>query len=173
MLRAAGFPLLNLDLIYGLPGQDARSFERSLARLLEVAPEEVFLYPLYVRPLTGLGVRGVGAPAGDDLRLARGVREILAAWVGRDAAEHAAASYGFELDGEEQGLSLSHRARRFAGADPCADLPQLRELEPLGLVERRGDALALTPAGLERSDVLGPWLASARVEALLQDYEPR
>ena len=53
-IRAAGFPTLNLDLIYGLPHQTAQTWEESLATALSFAPEELYLYPLYVRPLTGL-----------------------------------------------------------------------------------------------------------------------
>ena len=58
-IRAAGFPLRNVDLIYGTPGQTEASFLESLRATLEHAPEEIFLYPLYVRPLTGLGRRGL------------------------------------------------------------------------------------------------------------------
>jgi oxygen-independent coproporphyrinogen-3 oxidase len=57
-IRAAGFPTLNLDLIYGLPGQTVESWTASLRSALRFAPEEVYLYPLYVRPLTGLGRAG-------------------------------------------------------------------------------------------------------------------
>ncbi|WP_034594525.1 STM4012 family radical SAM protein [Hamadaea tsunoensis] len=63
-LRAAGFPMLNLDLIYGIPGQTADTWDYSLRTALGWRPEELFLYPLYVRPLTGLGRRG--APDGPD-----------------------------------------------------------------------------------------------------------
>ena len=48
------FPVLNIDLIYGLAGQDKESWLYSLERALEHAPAEVYLYPLYVRPLTGM-----------------------------------------------------------------------------------------------------------------------
>jgi oxygen-independent coproporphyrinogen-3 oxidase len=67
-IRAAGFPVLNLDLIYGIPGQTERTWQYSLDAALAWAPEEVYLYPLYVRPLTGLGRRGNGTagPGGDD-----------------------------------------------------------------------------------------------------------
>jgi coproporphyrinogen III oxidase-like Fe-S oxidoreductase len=58
-LRDARVPVLNLDLIYGIPGQTASTWARSLAETLRWAPEEVYLYPLYVRPLTGLGRRPV------------------------------------------------------------------------------------------------------------------
>jgi oxygen-independent coproporphyrinogen-3 oxidase len=57
-LRAAGFPVLNVDLIYGMAGQTEASLCASIDRALEVRPEELYLYPLYVRPLTGLGRRG-------------------------------------------------------------------------------------------------------------------
>ncbi len=66
-IRAAGFPTLNLDLIYGLPGQTVESWRASIEAALRFAPEELYLYPLYVRPLTGLD----RAPqAWDDVRMA-------------------------------------------------------------------------------------------------------
>ncbi|QDT25326.1 Oxygen-independent coproporphyrinogen-III oxidase 1 [Gimesia panareensis] len=55
LVRSAGFPTLNLDLIYGADGQTAASFLNSLQQALAFRPEEIYLYPLYVRPLTGLG----------------------------------------------------------------------------------------------------------------------
>ena len=54
-IRDVGFPVLNIDLIYGIDGQTAESWLRSIDRALEWRPEELYLYPLYVRPLTGLG----------------------------------------------------------------------------------------------------------------------
>lgn len=56
-IRAARFPVLNLDLIYGIPGQTVASFLASLDSALAFRPEELYLYPLYVRPATGLGQR--------------------------------------------------------------------------------------------------------------------
>lgn len=56
-IRAAGPRTLNLDLIYGIDGQTARSWNHSLEAALAWRPEEIYLYPLYVRPLTGLGLR--------------------------------------------------------------------------------------------------------------------
>jgi oxygen-independent coproporphyrinogen-3 oxidase len=53
-LKAAGFPTLNLDLIYGGSGQNVHSWLETLRQALDYAPEELYLYPLYVRPLTGL-----------------------------------------------------------------------------------------------------------------------
>jgi oxygen-independent coproporphyrinogen-3 oxidase len=54
-IRDAGIPVLNIDLIYGIDGQTERSWTRSLDAALAWQPEELYLYPLYVRPLTGLG----------------------------------------------------------------------------------------------------------------------
>ncbi len=68
-IRARRFEVLNVDLMYGLPGQTAATWGASLQRAMAWAPEEVFLYPLYVRPKTGL--HRLGARAFDDVRLAR------------------------------------------------------------------------------------------------------
>ncbi len=46
---------LNIDLIYGIPGQTLASWMASLQRALEYHPQELYLYPLYVRPNSGLG----------------------------------------------------------------------------------------------------------------------
>ncbi|MFD1261839.1 STM4012 family radical SAM protein [Entomomonas asaccharolytica] len=65
-IRKFDFPLLNLDLIYGLAHQDPKSWAKSLQTTLSFEPEEIFLYPLYVRPLTGIGKFGF---SWDDERL--------------------------------------------------------------------------------------------------------
>jgi len=54
-IRDAGPATLNVDLMYGLPGQTAASWQTTLLSVLEYRPEELYLYPLYVRPLTTLG----------------------------------------------------------------------------------------------------------------------
>jgi oxygen-independent coproporphyrinogen-3 oxidase len=54
-IRETGIPVLNIDLIYGIDGQTAASWRLSLDAALAWRPEEIYLYPLYVRPLTGLG----------------------------------------------------------------------------------------------------------------------
>ena len=65
-MRAAGFPIINIDLIYGLPGQTVETWLQSIRSALRFEPEEIFLYPLYVRPLTGLGT---SEKEWDDIRL--------------------------------------------------------------------------------------------------------
>lgn len=74
-IRDARIPVLNIDLIYGIEGQTERSWQRSLDAALAWQPEELYLYPLYVRPLTGLGRlhpagdRAAADPAWDEQRL--------------------------------------------------------------------------------------------------------
>jgi oxygen-independent coproporphyrinogen-3 oxidase len=77
-IRSAGFPVLNVDLMFGVQGQDETALLRSIDEALGWRPEELYLYPLYVRPLTGLGRRG--ERAGDlRLRMYRAGRERLRA----------------------------------------------------------------------------------------------
>ncbi|HEX7640109.1 MAG TPA: STM4012 family radical SAM protein [Burkholderiaceae bacterium] len=67
-IRRAGFPVMNLDLIYGIAGQTPASLLASIDSALAFAPEELYLYPLYVREATGLGrlaIRRADAPAAD------------------------------------------------------------------------------------------------------------
>lgn len=58
LLKEAAFPCLNLDLIYGVPGQSVDSVKDSLKQVLSYVPEEIFLYPLYIKPGTGLYRQG-------------------------------------------------------------------------------------------------------------------
>lgn len=82
-IREAAIPVLNIDLIYGIDGQTEESWRYSLDAALAWRPEELYLYPLYVRPLTGLGRRLADASsAGWDaqrLRLYRAGRDHLLA----------------------------------------------------------------------------------------------
>jgi oxygen-independent coproporphyrinogen III oxidase len=244
-IRKQDFPVLNLDLIYGLPGQTVESWLKSVRGALRWQPEELYLYPLYVRPLTGLGR---STRSWDDLRLdcyreardllraegycqtsmrmfraarcpadagpiyccqednmvglgcgarsyartvhyagpyavrVRGVRAIIADYVARSSAAFAFVDHGFHLNEDEQrrryvlqtllqrdGLPLAEYQRRF-GANVLADLPQLAGLESCGLACNRDGSLVLTDAGLERSDAIGPWLYSATVRGLTEEY---
>ncbi|RKG66643.1 coproporphyrinogen III oxidase family protein [Corallococcus exercitus] len=244
LLRSAGFPTLNLDLIYGIEGQTVETFQHSLEAALRYAPEELYLYPLYVRPLTFLGKK---SRAWDDLRLslyrngrdfllsrgytqvsmrmfraahapaARGavyrcqedgmvglgvgarsyagavhysseyavasreVRGIIQAYVERDAASFGEVRYGFVLDAAEQrhrhlvlsllaeGVDPGAYRQRF-GTEAKADFPMLAELEAHGLARDVDGVFHLTPAGVERSDLIGPWLDSEAVRARMAEY---
>jgi len=57
-IKAGGFSVFNVDLIYGNEGQDARRWQRSLDQALEWQPEELYLYPLYIGRLTNLDRSG-------------------------------------------------------------------------------------------------------------------
>ncbi|MBW5249139.1 STM4012 family radical SAM protein [Streptomyces sp. P01-B04] len=86
LIRDSSIPVLNIDLIYGIDGQTERSWRTSLDAALQWRPEELYLYPLYVRPLTGLGRLGAADEAAADvawdeqrLRLYRAGRDHLLA----------------------------------------------------------------------------------------------
>jgi oxygen-independent coproporphyrinogen-3 oxidase len=252
-IRTAGFATLNIDLIYGGEFQTMESWVRSVTRALEWEPEELFLYPLYVRPLTGLAGRArvesalglacyraardmlldagydqlsmrtfrrrsapsrgmpsedgreQGAPAGPDTAMlglgcgARsyapslhycteyavgrsGVLAILQDYIGRPRNAFAAASYGIAIDASERrrrfmllslmqcaGIDRNAYARRFGG-DAADDFPELAALAQRGLATLDACAIALTPSGLEWSDVIGPWLYSASMRRRMESY---
>lgn len=76
LMRSAKFRIMNLDLIYGVPGQSEESWRSSLKEALQFRPEEIYLYPLYIRPLTGL--ERLGREPGDNrLALYRAGRDFL------------------------------------------------------------------------------------------------
>ena len=76
-IRDAGPATLNVDLMYGLPGQTAETWRTTMISTLEYKPEEVYLYPLYVRPLTTLGRKGTEAVDGDRVALYEQGRAML------------------------------------------------------------------------------------------------
>lgn len=49
LLKAAKFSCINVDLIYGVPGQTEETFLESVKQTAGYEPEELFLYPLYVK----------------------------------------------------------------------------------------------------------------------------
>ncbi len=78
--RAAGFDNLNLDLMFGLPGQDAAAALRDLEQAMRLEPEHISYYQLTIEPNTAFGRRPPRL-AGDDLlwRLQEQGVEYLAA----------------------------------------------------------------------------------------------
>ena len=250
-IRETNFPILNIDLMYGLPGQTRRSWLHSLNCALKFAPEEIYLYPLYVRPLTGLGRRNSDLQREGDARLefyrtgrekllsagyrqvsmrmfqlesaasmeapvyccqqdgmigagcgarsytsalhysseyavgAPGVREILSDYISRPDEAFDVADYGFRLNAHEQrrryliqsvlqidGLDFAAYQTRF-GSAACDDVPELDELLQLELAEIGDGVLRLNAAGFERSDAIGPWLASSVVRSQMQEFALR
>ncbi|RMI33331.1 STM4012 family radical SAM protein [Nocardia stercoris] len=111
-VRDAAIPLLNIDLIYGIDGQTTDSWASSLDAALAWRPEELYLYPLYVRPLTGLARRG-GRPdpqwdahrldlyrRGRDRLLAAGyVQESMRMFRRGDAPDPGPSDYACQTDG--------------------------------------------------------------------------
>lgn len=239
LIRDAGPRILNVDLIYGAAGQTAASLRSSIDEALVHAPEEIYLYPLYTRPLTGLGrskrdwddhrlalyragrahllaagyqqrsmrmfqriglpdraappyrctedgMIGLGPGARSYTRAVHysaqfaverhGVASILDGWLDSSEDDFAFAYHGVILDAEEQlrraailgVLSDEGLPARFE-----VELPELSLLLELALAERVDDRLRLTPAGLEASDAIGPWLYSARMRALSESSELR
>ncbi|WP_245724847.1 STM4012 family radical SAM protein [Micromonospora citrea] len=248
-IRDARIPVLNVDLIYGIDGQTADTWRESLDAALAWRPEELYLYPLYVRPLTGLGRRAHARADWDAQRLAlyeqavatlraagyrqesmrqfrradapvpdgpdyccqddgmvglgcgarsyttslhysfdyavgvSQVRAVLDDYLARPADDFRYAEFGFALDGAEQrrrwllksllradGVDATAYRARF-GRPPGEDFPELGRLVDRGWATDGG--LRLTPAGLARSDAIGPWLTSARVRDAMTGYVPR
>lgn len=245
-VRELGFPTLNIDLIYGARGQTTDSWLESIDQALQYRSEEIYLYPLYVRQLTGLGRRQsawsddrlalyragrarllaagytqrsmrmfalpiISAPTGPDyccqedgmvglgpgarsytrsLHYAteyavgqRATRDLVAAYSRLSREDLSLARYGIRLDGQEQrrryviksvlrsdGLSLEGY-EGFFGTSLFDDQPALHRLIDLGLLERTSSHLVPTALGLERSDAIGPWLYSPRVNQFMEAYE--
>lgn len=256
-IREQGFPMLNLDLIYGIAGQSCASFVASIESALTFRPEEIYLYPLYVRPRTGLariaakpgrqgfaiqsepvdqrlsmylagrnvllahgyeqvsmrmfrapetpqvdapayscqsdGMVGIGCGARSYTQAVhysseyaverRGVSDILDAYLQRSEHDFSRIVHGIRLDQGEQrrrhvmqsllniaGLDHSGYRSRF-GSDCFSDLPQLHELLECGLAENSDELFVLNANGMARADTIGPWLASAAVEAAMRDGE--
>jgi oxygen-independent coproporphyrinogen-3 oxidase len=250
-IKETGFPTLNIDLIYGLPGQTVETWLQSIHAALRFQPEEIYLYPLYVRPLTGLGRTD---QEWDDIRLAcyrqgrslllsqgytqvsmrmfqrvnlstsssaspsspiyccqadgmvglgcgarsytnslhysneyavgaKGIRDILQAYIQTPDELFEYAHYGFQLDAQEQrrryillsllshqGLNIAAYYQQF-GSDVYADFSELSELLTLNLAIKDEEILQLTEFGIERSDTIGAWLFSEKVQELMQDYD--
>ncbi|MGW0029838.1 STM4012 family radical SAM protein [Streptomyces sp. NPDC003314] len=142
-IRDTGVPVLNIDLIYGIDGQTEESWRRSLDAALAWRPEELYLYPLYVRPLTGLG----RTPPEDDrewdgrrLRLYRHGRDHLLAhgyeqvsmrmFRRRDAAPLGPDDHACQTDGM---IGLGCGARSYTSAlhysfDYAVDMREIRSI---------------------------------------------
>ncbi len=58
-LRKAGFDNLNIDLIYGFPGQSLEAWKQTVTRSADLAPEHLALYSLLVEEHTPFAVAGV------------------------------------------------------------------------------------------------------------------
>ncbi|KAA2238414.1 coproporphyrinogen III oxidase family protein [Chitinophaga agrisoli] len=59
LLKQYPFGAVNVDLIYGAQGQTVDTWLYSVEEAIRYEVEEVFIYPLYIRPLTGITRSGV------------------------------------------------------------------------------------------------------------------
>jgi len=50
--RSAGFQAVNVDLMYGIPGQTLDSWDSTVRRLIDAGPDHLSLYPLSIEPRT-------------------------------------------------------------------------------------------------------------------------
>ncbi|MBT2487960.1 STM4012 family radical SAM protein [Streptomyces sp. ISL-96] len=141
--RDARIPVLNIDLIYGIEGQTPATWRVSLDAALAWRPEELYLYPLYVRPLTGLGRLGAEADAawdtqrlrlyrqGRDHLLAHGYEQVSMRMFRRtDAPKQAADDYACQTDGM---IGLGCGARSYTSAlhysfDYAVDMREIRTI---------------------------------------------
>ncbi len=243
LIKESAIAEMNVDLIYGMAGQSLKSWQFSLEQTIHFEPAEIFLYPLYVRPLTGLGLQekawndhrlqlyrlgrdflcsngyeqitmrifrrknaplvkqspynspedgmvglGVGARSytkafhySSDYAVGRkGVKNIIHAYNEMNLEDFLTVPYGATLSVDEQkrryiikslleGVCLDFEAyRNFFGSNALQDLPQLEELYSMNLAKQEPQKLQLNKAGLELSDVIGPWLYSPEVQEMMQ-----
>jgi oxygen-independent coproporphyrinogen-3 oxidase len=70
---------------------------------------------------------------------------------------------------QAQGMSRAAYHQRF-GDDVLEHFPELHLLGEAELASVERDFVRLTPAGLERSDAIGPWFYSARVRQRSEEY---
>lgn len=75
-IREHHFSCLNIDIIYGIPGQTADSLTESLRQALSYQPEELFVYPLYIKPETSLARQGT-SPSPTAFSLYQRARDFL------------------------------------------------------------------------------------------------
>jgi len=101
---AAAVAIRNVDLMYGLPGQTEATLRRSIDHVRERGANELYLYPLYVRPLTVLSRRG----GWDDqrVRLYRAGRDHLLALGWRQSSMRM-----FRAPGASDGAGPSYRCQ--------------------------------------------------------------
>ncbi|MFF8770665.1 STM4012 family radical SAM protein [Kitasatospora sp. NPDC015120] len=190
-IRAAGFPVLNIDLIYGIDGQTEASWLHSLDAALAWQPEELYLYPLYVRPLTGLARRGEAeSPAqwdarrlalyrsGRDHLLAHGYEQVSMRMFRRASAPQAGVSeYACQTDGMV-GLGCgarSYTSRLHYSFDYAVDATEVRRIiddyVATETFDRAVVGRAMTPAEARRRHLVQSLLQAEGVA--LAEYRAR
>lgn len=59
LIQSYAFPCVNVDMIYGIPGQTEENLLTNLKEILQFKPDEIFLYPLYIKHGAGLVYKGI------------------------------------------------------------------------------------------------------------------
>ena len=77
-IRQFDFPILNIDLIYGIPGQTMETLIYSAFRAIKYQPEEIFVYPLYAQTNTRMG-KAYTIDEPEQARLYEGLKSYLEA----------------------------------------------------------------------------------------------
>lgn len=117
-LRDAGFTSLNLDLIYGLPGQTVDSFSRTLDAVLELRPDRLAVFSYahvpWIKPSQKIFEKRMALPSPETkLQILKLVVERLT----RDAGYEYIGMDHFALPGDELAVAQQHRTlqRNFQG----------------------------------------------------------
>ncbi|ROZ46440.1 coproporphyrinogen III oxidase family protein [Rhodococcus sp. WS3] len=162
-IRDARIPVLNIDLIYGIDGQTEQTWRQSLDAALAWEPEELYLYPLYVRALTGLGKKTAVTESDAEwderrLRLYRfgrdyleqaGYRQVSMRMFQREGAViDEAADYACQTDGM---IGLGCGARSYTADlhysfDYAVDMREIRGIIDT-FIARPGDEFAYAEVG--------------------------
>ena len=113
---------------------------------------------------------------------ASSVRQIIQSYNQRSLAELSHVDYGCVVSSAEQrrrfviqsllqvsGLDSQAYRSQF-GSELLDDLGQINELLECGWAEHTNEIYQLTPAGLERSDLIGPWLYSPQIRQLSEEF---
>lgn len=75
-IKSATFDCVNLDLIYGIPEQTEQTLAVSIDQALSYDVDEIFIYPLYIKPDTWLYHKGI-KPDNNAAQLGRFARQYL------------------------------------------------------------------------------------------------
>ncbi len=77
LIQSFAFSCVNVDFIYGIPGQTKDSLLSSLKEAMRYEPDEIFIYPLYVKHGAGLEREGVVPEPKEALEQYRAARDAL------------------------------------------------------------------------------------------------
>jgi oxygen-independent coproporphyrinogen-3 oxidase len=155
--RRAGFDNINLDLIYGLPGDDREAWRRSLEAAVEIEPEHLSLYALTLEPETPLALAiadgEVAAPdpdtAADQYELAEDILDAagyghyeISNWarLGRECRHNLVYWDNEPYLGFGAAAHSSEDGRRYANTNDLDDYLAAGGLPPLSLDETLDEA---------------------------------